>query len=73
MSEKKLTLSERLDRLEAIADALENDTMDLQRSIQLYEEGVKLIKACTRELDSAQTKILKLTPQNTKIEVSEQL
>ncbi len=57
MAEKKKTFEENLSRLEEIVKALEDETLSLEKSIKLYEEGVKLAGKCTLELENAERKI----------------
>lgn len=71
MSESKPGLAERLKRLEEITRTLEKSDLDLEVSIKLYEEGINLVKACSKELDEAQVKIMKLTPDSVKVEIEE--
>lgn len=54
---KKLGLEEMLVRLEEITKELENEKLPLDKSLKLYEEGVKLASKCANELDSAKRKI----------------
>jgi exodeoxyribonuclease VII small subunit len=54
---KTLTFEEKLTRLEEIVDDLENETLDLTKSIALYEEGVRLGKELTKELEEAKIRI----------------
>ena len=55
--ENKLNFEESLARLEEIVRALENGEKSLDDSMKLYEEGVRLIRVCSSELDSAEAKI----------------
>ena len=58
------SFSQSLKRLEEINRRLENpDTLDLDQSLQLYEEGIKLYKSCQTQLDQAQTKFTELSNQ----------
>ena len=54
---KKMSLEESLSRLEEIVAELENDKLPLEKSLKLYEEGVKLASSCASELDKAKRKI----------------
>lgn len=54
---KKLSLEEMMSRLEEITVELENEKLPLERSLKLYEEGVKLAAKCATELDGAKRKI----------------
>jgi exodeoxyribonuclease VII small subunit len=49
-----------LERLEAIADKLEDPGLDLDEAVALYEEGLRLYAECTTRLDAADQRITKL-------------
>jgi len=49
-----------LERLEAIADKLEDPGLDLDEAVRLYEEGLRLYAECTKRLDAADQRITKL-------------
>ena len=58
MAEKKtMSLEEAMARLEEIVKELENEKLPLEKSLKLYEEGVKLASKCAGELESAKRKI----------------
>ena len=54
---KKMSLEESMARLEEIAAELESEKLPLDKSVKLYEEGVKLASKCATELESAKRKI----------------
>ena len=54
---KKLSLEESMARLEEIAAELEGEKLSLDKSVKLYEEGVKLAAKCATELEDAKRKI----------------
>ena len=60
MSAKKMTFEQQLARLEEIVAALEKGDAQLADSLKLFEEGTKLIAACSRELDQAEQQVVKL-------------
>ena len=62
MPPKKQTLSfeQALSRLDEIVRQLESGDMLLSDSLALYEEGTGLIKACSKMLDQAEQKVVKL-------------
>lgn len=61
MSKKKeLTFEESLNRLQEISDLLESDEAGLEKSIELYEEGIKLSKYCYSVLKEAELKVTEL-------------
>jgi exodeoxyribonuclease VII small subunit len=49
-----------LERLEGIADRLEDPQLDLDEAVKLYEEGLRLYAECTTRLDAADQRITKL-------------
>ena len=68
---KKKTFESSLARLEEIVKAMENGDAMLDESLSLYEEGMKLIKFCTKALDDAEqkVKILQKGEEGTLVEV----
>ena len=44
-------------RLEKIVSELESEKFDLDKSIELFEEGIKLSKFCKKKLKEAEQKI----------------
>jgi exodeoxyribonuclease VII small subunit len=58
MSQKERpTFEEALLKLEAIVDKLGNQDITLEKSVELYEEGLRLSKICTETLEQATLKI----------------
>ncbi|MGL4607234.1 MAG: exodeoxyribonuclease VII small subunit [Eubacteriaceae bacterium] len=55
MAVKKLKA--KLDRLEKITQSLENDSLEIESSIKLYEEGMSLIKECNLNLDQLEGRV----------------
>ncbi len=70
MAEKKKTFEENLSRLEQIVAEFEDENLTLEKSVKLYEEGVKLAGKCTLELEAAERKI-KILQRNTDGEIVE--
>jgi len=62
MSKKKIksNFEQDLSRLEEISQILEEDNVDLEKAISLFEEGVKLSKTCLKTLKDAELKITEL-------------
>ncbi len=60
MSAKKVTFEQQLQRLEEIVAALEKGDVQLADSLALFEEGTKLITACSKQLDQAEQQVVKL-------------
>ncbi|NLG27563.1 MAG: exodeoxyribonuclease VII small subunit [Chloroflexi bacterium] len=59
-STAKLSFEECYERLEQVISALEAGDLDLDRSIALYEEGMRLAATCERRLDDAQLRVTQL-------------
>ena len=62
MAAKKnpLSFEDSLARLDEIVRHLEKGDLPLNESLALYEEGTALIAACSRMLDEAEQKVVKL-------------
>ena len=62
MAEKKQSLSfeQSLGRLEEIVRHLEKGDLPLSDTLSLYEEGTGLIASCSKMLDKAEQKVVKL-------------
>lgn len=60
-AKKALSFEKAIERLETIADTLENGNTALKDALALYEEGAALLKQCAAELDEAQAKITVLS------------
>ena len=61
MENKEPTFEEALARLEEIVRALESWQSKLEDSLALYEEGIRLARACNEKLDGAEQKIKMLS------------
>lgn len=51
------TFEEALRRIEEIVKSLDDGTAELDRSLELYEEGIGLVRLCSTMLDDAEKKI----------------
>lgn len=54
------SFEEKLKRLEQISEMLESGEVQLEESISLFEEGIKLSKECLAILENAELKITQL-------------
>ncbi len=52
-----LTFEQALKRLEEIVEALETEDLDLDKSLQFFEEGVYLSRHCNQQLQAAEKRI----------------
>lgn len=51
---EKLSFEEAMERLEKISAELESGSIGLERSLEIYAEGVALLKECTKRLEDAE-------------------
>ena len=54
---EKETFESSLKELESIVNKLEKGELSLEESLKLYEQGIKLVKFCSSQLDAAEKKI----------------
>ncbi|PWL97310.1 MAG: exodeoxyribonuclease VII small subunit [Clostridiales bacterium] len=54
---KEMTFETALARLEEIVRSMESGTAMLDQSLALFEEGVGLVKFCTKALDDAEQRV----------------
>ena len=50
-----------IQRLEKIVDDLEKGEMDIDKSLEIFEEGIKMSRVCSKKLNEAEAKIEKVT------------
>lgn len=62
MADKELTFEEAIARLSELAAGLENGKAPLDEALSMFEEGVKLIGICKKQLDEAEQKVRELMP-----------
>ena len=56
----ELAFEEAFRRLEETVQALERGGLTLEEALSLYEEGMRLIRHCTQQLDRAELRITRL-------------
>ncbi len=52
-----LTFEAGLQQLESIVKEMENGDLPLERSIELFESGMKLSEACRKQIEAAETRV----------------
>ena len=57
----ELKFEKAIQRLEKIVDDLEKGELDIDRSLEIFEEGIKMSRICSKKLNEAEAKIEKLT------------
>lgn len=60
-AKKKLDFEGSMTRLEEIVSLLERGDAPLEQAMTLFEEGAKLLRECTKQLDEAEQKVTLLT------------
>ncbi|MCD6262383.1 MAG: exodeoxyribonuclease VII small subunit [Deltaproteobacteria bacterium] len=60
----KKNFEEAMQRLEEIVRQLEEGELSLDASMEIFEEGMKLIKFCTLKLEEAEKKVTMLVEQD---------
>ena len=48
-------------RLESIVEELERGDLDIDKSLEIFEEGIKMSRLCSKKLNAAEAKIEKLS------------
>lgn len=55
-----LSLEAKFDKLDEIVEALEGDNVSLEKSFELYKQGMDYIKECNEEISAVEQKVLLL-------------
>lgn len=55
-----MTFEENLERLDAIASALDRDDLSLEQALALFEEGIARLKEASAELAKAEGRVAQL-------------
>lgn len=61
---KEEKFEEQLERLEVIVARLEDESVGLEQSLELFEEGMALAKACRERLEAIELRIDELLDPN---------
>lgn len=67
MKKSELSFEKKLNRLEEISVLLEDEEIDLDKAIELYEEGLFLSKECSDKLKTAELRISELRKNSLEI------
>jgi len=59
-TEKEQNFEDALKKLEKIVHKLENEDLELEKSLSLYEEGIELSAFCSDVLEKAELRIEKV-------------
>lgn len=58
MAENEFKLEEAFEKLDTVIEELEKPDVSLDNSFHLYQEGMKLLKACTESIDKVEKELL---------------
>ena len=68
LMEKKNSFEDNMEQLEGIVKELEEGKLNLEQSVEKFEEGMKLSKTCDEMLETAEKKITMLIQNDETIE-----
>ena len=72
MSKEKQSFEEMMQELENIVQKLDNETISLEESLDLYQRGMKLSTACDTTLKDAEKKVNKLMQEEAEEQENEE-
>ena len=58
--EEEIAFEDALEKLEEIAEKLETGDLSLEESLKAFEEGIKLSRLCSKQLNEAELRVEKL-------------
>ncbi|MDE7445727.1 MAG: exodeoxyribonuclease VII small subunit [Lachnospiraceae bacterium] len=58
--EKELELERAFEMLEETVSALEQEDISLEKSFQIYKQGMELLKKCNQAIDQVEKKVMAL-------------
>ena len=70
MAAKQLKFQEAMSRLDEIVALLNNNKLELEEAMSLFEEGLKLSTQCEKQLKKFETKMDQLVEVNQNVEES---
>ena len=68
MPKKEVSFENALDRLEEIVNLLESGENPLEKSLELFEEGVGLVKICNKKREGVESSVKILLNNNGEME-----
>ena len=60
MSTKSMEFEKAITRLDEIVKQMEQGNLPLDEALKLFEEGTGLVKNCSKQLDEAELKVVRL-------------
>ena len=59
-NEKELKLEEALDRIDALLNQMGDKDVSLEETFRLYQEGMRLLKNCSEQIDSVEKQMIQI-------------
>ena len=59
-NEKELKLEEALDRIDALLNQMGDKDVSLEETFRLYQEGMRLLKNCSEQLDRVEKQMIQI-------------
>ena len=56
-NKKDLSLEEHFNEIELLLADMERDDISMEKSFELYEKGMKLLKSCNEKIDKVEKKV----------------
>ena len=66
-TKQKPSFEESMERLELIVSGLERGELSLEKSLEAFEEGTKLVAGCNEALNEAEMRVEKLTKKESNV------
>ena len=70
MKIEEMTMEQAFDALQELLDRMDGEELPLEESFKLYEQGLKLVRACHDKLDTIEKQLIVLEEQDLSGEVS---
>ena len=58
---KKISIEKNIKRMEEIVDKLENEELDIEKALSLFEEGIGISQKCHKRLSELEKRVRLLT------------
>ena len=70
MKIEEMTMEQAFDALQELLDRMDGEELPLEESFKLYEQGLKLVRACHDKLDTIEKQLIVLEEQDLSGEAS---
>jgi exodeoxyribonuclease VII small subunit len=64
MAKQKFNFEKSINRIKEISERMQEDSISLEESLKLFEEGSELIESCQTYLEKAELKVRKIIDKN---------